>query len=88
MKSQDKKKIKNLKFEAFVKSKILAMQKKKNMQCSLTSPKKNAKSKGQKRKGKDSDSTFAKSKVVITHEMWKNKGAINNFTKTKSTSKA
>jgi len=49
---------------------------------------KNAKSKGQKKKGKVSDSTSAKPKVVITHEMWKNKGACKQFHKNKTTSKA
>lgn len=49
---------------------------------------KNAKSKGQKRKGKVSDSTFAKSKVVITHETWKNKGACKQFHKNKNNIKS
>ncbi len=80
--------INNLKFEAFAKSKILVVQKKKTCNVHKQVQNKNAKSKGQQRKGKVSDSTFAKSNVVITHEMWKNKIAINNFTKTKTTSKA
>jgi hypothetical protein len=48
---------------------------------------KNEKSKGQKRKRKVSDSTFTKSKVVMTHEMWKNKGACKQFHKNKNNMK-
>jgi hypothetical protein len=61
----------------------LSCRRKKTCNFSKQVQNKNAKSKGQKKKGKISDLTFAKPKVVITNEMWKNKEACRQFHKIK-----